>query len=142
MSLPSVLAPVFVQVLLTFGLLIWTGRARFAAARAGAVKVERIAMGERNWPAPAQQVANAFANQFELPVLFYALTAFAVLTRKADLVFVIMAWAFVLTRIAHAFVYATTNPLMLRFRIFLAGALVLMAMWVVFAVRILLAPVA
>ncbi|MGY2051645.1 MAPEG family protein [Methylobacterium sp. JK268] len=142
MSLQAILAPVFAQVLLTFGLLLWTGRARFAAVRKGAVAVERIAMGERNWPAPAQQVANAFANQFELPVLFYALTALALLTRKADLAFVVMAWIFVLTRFAHAAVYATTNPLLLRFRLFLAGALVLMAMWIVFAVRILLAPAA
>jgi hypothetical protein len=142
MSIQSVLAPVFVQVLLTFWLLIWTGRARFAAARAGAVRVGDIALGQRSWPAPVQQVSNAFANQFELPVLFYALTALALLTRKADLAFVVMAWIFVLTRIGHAAVYATTNTVMRRFQVFLAGALVLMAMWLVFAARILLAPAA
>ncbi|WP_407526572.1 MAPEG family protein [Methylobacterium oryzisoli] len=142
MSVQAVLAPVFVQVLLTFWLLIWTGRARFAAARSGAVAVGDIALGERSWPAPVQQVSNAFANQFELPVLFYALTALALVTRKADLAFVVMAWIFVLTRIGHAAVYATTNTVIRRFQVFLAGALVLMAMWLVFAARILLAPTA
>jgi hypothetical protein len=142
MSLQAVLAPVFVQVLLTFGLLLWTGRVRFAAVRAGAVRAKDVSLGERTWPAPAQQAANAFSNQFELPVLFYALTAFALLARKADLAFVVMAWAFVLTRVGHALVYATVNVVPYRFRFYLAGALVLMAMWIVFAVRILLAPVA
>ena len=84
-----------------------------------------------------QQVANAFQNQFETPVLFYALVALAVLTRKADLLFVVLSWLFVLSRLVHAYVYATTNTLLVRFRIFLAGTLVLLAMWIVFAARIL-----
>ncbi|GJD48898.1 hypothetical protein OPKNFCMD_1624 [Methylobacterium crusticola] len=142
MSIQAVLAPVFVQVLLTFGLLLWTGRARFAAARAGAVRVRDIALGQRAWPAPVQQVSNAFSNQFELPVLFYALTALALATRKADLLFVAMAWLFVLSRLAHAAIYASSNVVIRRFGAFLAGALVLMAMWIVFAARILLAPAA
>jgi SAM-dependent methyltransferase len=137
MSIPAVLAPVFVQILLTFVLLLWMGRARFAAVRSGAVKAKDIALGERAWPPRVTQVANAFGNQFETPVLFYALVAFALLTRKADLLFVLMSWAYVLSRLAHAYVYATTNTLLLRFRIFLAGTFVLMAMWIVFAARIL-----
>ncbi|AWN45881.1 hypothetical protein DK419_05740 [Methylobacterium terrae] len=139
MSAKAVLAPVFVQVLLTFCLLLWTGRVRFAAARAGAVRLKDISLGERSWPAPVQQVSNAFANQFELPVLFYVLTGLALATRTADHLFVGLAWLFVLTRIVHAGIYATTNVVIRRFQAFLAGAIVLMAMWLVFAATILLA---
>ncbi len=138
MTPQAVLAPVFVQVLLTFVLLLWTGRVRFAAARAGAVKLKDISLGERSWPAPVQQVSNAFANQFELPVLFYVLTGFALATGKADLLFVGLAWLFVLTRLVHAGIYATGNVVIRRFQAFLAGAIVLMAMWGIFAVKILL----
>ena len=137
MSIPAILAPVFVQVALTFVLMLWMGRVRFAAVRAGEVKVRDIALGQRAWPDRVQQVVNAFHNQFETPVLFYALVAFALLARKADFLFVIMSWAYVLSRLAHAYVHATTNTLLLRFRIFLLGTLVLMAMWILFAVRIL-----
>ncbi|TGD99033.1 MAPEG family protein [Methylobacterium nonmethylotrophicum] len=142
MSPKAVLAPVFVQVLLTFGLLFWTGRVRFAAARAGAVKLRDISLGERSWPAPVQQVSNAFGNQFELPVLFYVVVGLALATRQADPLFVGLAWLFVLTRIVHAGIYATRNVVIRRFQAFLAGAIVLMAMWLVFAARILLAPAA
>ena len=142
MSVAAILAPVFVQVGLTFVLLVLTGRARFAAVRAGDVRIGNIALGERAWPPRVLQVANAFHNQLELPVLFYALVAFAILTRKADLLFVVMAWLYVGTRIAHAWVYATTNPVLLRFRIFLAGAVVLMLMWISFALRLLIAGAA
>ncbi|SEP35513.1 hypothetical protein SAMN04487843_112131 [Methylobacterium sp. ap11] len=139
MSFKALLAPVFVQVLLTFCLLFWTGRVRFAAARAGAVRVQDISLGERTWPAPVQQVSNAFANQFELPVLFYAVVGLALATRQGDTLFVGLAWLFVLTRIVHAGIYATSNVVIRRFQAFLAGALVLLAMWFVFAVEILLA---
>ncbi|MBK3399428.1 MULTISPECIES: MAPEG family protein [Methylobacterium] len=139
MSFKALLAPVFVQVLLTFCLLFWTGRVRFAAARAGAVRVQDISLGERTWPAPVQQVSNAFANQFEMPVLFYAVVGLALATRQGDTLFVGLAWLFVLTRIVHAGIYATSNVVIRRFQAFLAGALVLLAMWFVFAVKILLA---
>ena len=127
MTVPAVLAPLFVQVALTFALLIWTGRARFAAARAGEVKIQDIALGQRAWPARVQQASNTFQNQFELPVLFYVLTAFALFTRKADLSFVVMAWLFVLSRLGHAYIYATSNHVMTRFRVFLVGAIILLA---------------
>lgn len=141
MSIAAILAPAFVQVALTFVLMLWMGRARFAAVRAGQVKVEDIALGQRAWPDRVMQIVNAFHNQFETPVLFYALVAFALLTRQADLIFVIMSWLYVLSRLAHAAIYTTSNVVMLRFQAFLAGTLVLVAMWIVFAVRLLLAGV-
>jgi hypothetical protein len=134
-TIPAILAPVFVQVALTFVLLICTGRVRFAAVRAGEVQIGNIALGQRAWPTRVQQVSNAFQNEFELPVLFYVLVALALFTRKADLLFVVMAWVFVLSRLAHAYVYATSDIVMLRFQIFLVGAMVLMLMWAIFAGR-------
>ena len=70
-------------------------------------------------------------------MLFYVLTALAIITQKADLLFVIMAWLFVLTRLAHAYVHVTSNHMNLRFKAFLAAVAVLMTMWTIFAVRVL-----
>jgi hypothetical protein len=139
-SIPAILLPLFVQVALTFALLMWTGSRRLRAVRSGEVHPREVSMGERCWPGPVQQVSNAFCNQFEIPVLFYLLVIMALLTRKADLLFVVLSWAFVLSRFAHAAVYVTTNHVPHRFAAFLAGVLVLMVMWTVFAVRILSGP--
>jgi hypothetical protein len=141
MSVSAILAPLFVQVGLTFFLLIWMGRSRIAVLRSGAVKVKDIALGERLWPAKVQQVANAFHNQFELPVLFYVLTALALVTRKADLAFVVMAWMFVASRLVHAYIFTTSNRVSQRFMVFLVGAVILMLMWILFAVRVFFAEV-
>jgi len=139
MSIQAILAPVFVQVALTFFLLFWTGRTRFAAIRAKEVRVGDIALGQKAWPAKPTQIANTYSNQFELPVLFYAVVALALITRQADFLFVVLAWLFVASRLVHAAVYTTTNTIMRRFQAFMFGALVLLAMWILFAVKILLA---
>lgn len=141
MTIPAILAPVFVQVLLTFLLLLWTARQRFGAARAGLVRREDVSMGEKAWPAPAQQASNAFSHQFEIPVLFLVLVPLAIITRKADLLFVVLSWVFVLTRIAHALVYVTSNRVPVRLGLFVLGAVVLMVMWAMFAIRVFAAPV-
>ncbi|MFO1148765.1 MAG: MAPEG family protein [Alsobacter sp.] len=136
MSIAAVLLPVFVQVTLIFVLMVRMGRARVAAVRRGEAKLGSIALGEPNWPADVMKTANAFNNQFQLPVLFMLLVAFAWATRKADLLFVLMSWAFVLSRVAHAFIHVTSNVVLTRFRLYVAGGLVLMAMWAIFAARI------
>lgn len=140
MTVQAILAPLFVQVFLTLGLLLWTGRARLRAVRSGEAKGRDLTLGQRNWPAPAQQAANTFANQFELPVLFYVLTGLALATRKADLTFVVLAWVFVASRFVHAGVYLTSNHVPHRFRAYAVGFFVLLAMWILFAVRIYLSP--
>jgi hypothetical protein len=137
MTVQDILAPLFVMVALTFVLLVWMGAVRFAAVRRGEVRVRDIALGQSNWPPRAQQVSNCYHNQFQLPVLFYALTILALFLRKADLLFVVMAWIFVLLRIVHATIHVTSNHVGRRFQAFAAGAVVLLLMWVVFAVRIL-----
>lgn len=140
MTIQAVLLPVFVQVLLCFGLLILTGHRRLGAIRAGEVRPGEVSLGEKTWPAASQQAANAYANQFELPVLFFALVPLALATRKADLLFVLMSWVFVGSRLAHAVVYATRNVVPARFGAFLVGVLTLFAMWAIFALRILSTP--
>jgi hypothetical protein len=137
MTVAAILAPVFVQVLLTFALLFWMGQARFAAARAGEVTPSKGSPRTFGWPQKAQQVSDSFHNQLELPLLFYALVPLAMLTRKADLLFVLMSWVFVALRALHAFEHTGPNTLKRRFGLYGAGAIVLMVMWGVFAVRIL-----
>jgi hypothetical protein len=139
MSIPAVLLPVFVQVFLTFFFLFWMARERLSIIKSGEVKVRDIALRQPAWPERATQVANTFHNQLELPILFYVLVALALITRKADFLFVVMSWMFVATRLFHAYVYATTNRLQHRFRVFAIGALILLVMWIIFAARILFA---
>ncbi len=136
MSITAILLPVYVQVGLTFMLLLWLGNSRVGRLRSGEVKVKDIALGERNWPSRLLQIQNAYHNQFELPVLFYVLVALALITRKADMLFVVMAWMFVVSRLVHAAIHTTSNKIAWRFQAFVVGVLILAAMWVIFGIRI------
>ncbi len=138
MSLQAVLAPLFVQVVLTFALLVWLAYQRVTLISSGAVKRTDIALREPNWPARTLQLQNAVSNQFEVPVLFYALTILSIVTRHADLAFVILAWVFVLLRIIHASIHVTDNDVRRRGLTFIAATTVLMVMWILFMLRILL----
>jgi hypothetical protein len=73
-----------------------------------------------------------------LPLLFYVLVAIALPLRRADLVFVMLSWVFVVTRFAHAGIFVTSNDVRQRSLAWFAGVLVLMAMWLYFALRLLL----
>ena len=139
MSIQMILAPLFVEVLLTFVLLYWTAGMRVGAVRRGEVHPRDIALREQNWPKRSTQIANAYHNQLELPVLFYVLTILAIITRHADLLFVLLAWVFVVLRVAHATVHVTSNRVTRRFSMFASAALVLTLMWIIFIVRIMLA---
>lgn len=138
MSIPAVLAPLFVSVALTFALLIWMGYTRVTTISRGETKIRDIALREPNWPAHSTQVGNAYHNQFELPVLFYVLVILAVITRQADLLFVAMSWIFVALRLVHAYIMVTTNYVPRRFQIHFVALLVLVLMWAIFAFRILM----
>ena len=129
MSVQTVLLPVFAQVALTFFLMVWMARARFAAVRKGQVSTSQLQNEWTSWPERPTQIAAAFHNQFQMPVLFYVLVLIAIFTTQADLVFVVLSWLFVVMRVVHAYVHTGRNDLRQRFRAFLVGALILMVMW-------------
>ena len=139
MSLQMILAPLFVQVALTFALMVLMAVRRAGAIRGGHVRETEIALREPNWPPRALQAAYSYSNQFELPVLFYVLTILAVITKQGDLAFVLLAWVFVVLRILQAWVHVTSNRIRYRGLFFAAAAIVLAIMWVIFVLRILLA---
>ena len=137
MNHPAALAPVFVLIALTFALIVWQARARIAALQARQVKLGDIALGQNAWPQRATQLNRAYQNQLEMPVIFYVLVALTLVTGLQNTVFVVMEWLFVVCRLAHVTVHVTSNNVTQRFQTFTAGLLVLAAMWLVFAARIL-----
>ena len=138
MSIPMILAPLFVQVLLTFAVMLGMMVFRTKALQGGETRYQDIAMREPKWPHRALLFANSFSNQFELPVLFYVLTILAMMTRHADLLFVVLAWVFVVFRVLQAAVHVTSNNVRFRGGFYGVGAIVLLIMWLIFIVKIML----
>ena len=138
MTLPMILAPLFVLVLMTLVLGFWLPMVSVPLLRRGEILPQDVDLRQLNWPRPIQQINNCYTNQFEQPVLFYVLTILAIISKHADLLFVVMAWIFVLARLAHAYIHVTSNNVNLRGPVFGIGTLVLAIMWLIFMVRIML----
>jgi hypothetical protein len=109
-----VLLPVFVLVAITLGMFFVTGWRGNAVSRTDA----------RDLPNTAPQ----------LDLLFYTLIALGLPLRKIDLALVCLSWVFVIARFVGAgFVAGNRSS-----QAWLASALVLLAMWFYFALRMLL----
>jgi hypothetical protein len=144
MSQVGIMYPVFVQVLLTI-----TVYGMLAVARARAVRgMDRqrgnpdLAMGRAVWPDDAVKRSNNQRNQFELPVLFYAVAAFALILKGADTLMIVLAWLFVLTRILHAAIHIGPNKVRWRSPAFALGLLIVAVMWIKLLLHVLSAGLA
>jgi hypothetical protein len=110
----NILLPAFVLVAITLAMLFWTGR-RFAL---------------KNGP----RIEPSF--NYHLHTLFYVLIAYAITLRQADLVMLLLSWVFVMIQAFQAGLFARDADARSS-SFFVAGALVLLAMWIYFAIRIL-----
>lgn len=124
----NILYPVFALVLLTFLMAFWMAKERFASVKRGEIKFEPgVRPTFRN---RAGQVSNAYHNLLEMPLLFYAVVAFAMLTKGDDGLMIILAWIYVAFRFVQALVHATYNKIVHRFSAFVGSLFVLAIMWV------------
>ena len=84
-------------------------------------------------PEWVERPTRAYMNLLELPILFYVVSLLMLVTQKFDSVQVSLAWLFVATRSAHAFIYIVFNYVPLRFVSYLSGVITLAVLWARFA---------
>jgi hypothetical protein len=132
MNQVAILYPVFVQVLLVITVcgLMAVARGRAIRKLQGQRSNPELAAGKLVWPDDARKRAANFSNQFEIPVLFYAVVAFALITKGADTLMIVLAWLFVVMRIVHATIHVGPNYVPWRTAAFALGVLVLALMWI------------
>ena len=142
MNQVAILYPVFVQVLLTLTVYCLLSLARYRAIAAAGRPPGKgdIAMGRYAWPDDAVKCANNQRNQFELPVLFYAAVAFALIIGAADTAMVALAWVFAASRIVHAAIHIGPNKIRWRGPAFVLGFLVVAAMWAKLFLHVVTSP--
>jgi hypothetical protein len=130
---------VLLLVALAFGLLGLLGSVRVPLVTSRKVRFKDIAIGHGGWPERAQQLSNAFDNQLQLPVFFYVGVVLTLITGGARWLEVVIGALFVVLRIVHAAIHVTDNNIPRRFLAYSAGFFVLVAYWLVLAVRVVLA---
>ncbi len=120
-----ILWPLLAQMLLTllmYGRLALVKKNEIAA---GNVDLKKTALDQSAWPESVIKINNNLRNQFETPILFYLLCFLLWALRGVNTAVMVIASAYVLTRIAHATIHTTTNVVKYRFLMFVTGVVLL-----------------
>ena len=111
-------------------------KARLAAGRAKRITADDY-KSTASEPEDLRVLTRTVANQFEMPVIFYALLLATLSAGSQSWITVILAWAYVALRGVHAREMISSNRVLLRRRIFIRSAQVLLLMMVEFVLAIL-----
>lgn len=122
--------PALAQILWSFVVLaIMFLRRRKAFASRQVTPVD-VAVSTERYPDTARLAAANFSNQFETPVLFFALILIAIHVGATGHVMAALAWAYVATRVIHTLIHTGSNRMAHRAVVFTAGIVCLFLMWV------------
>ena len=113
----ALLLPMLAHIGWAFLLYVWLTVARQRALKRG--EVEYGAFARHDEPHHVARIAYNLANQFELPVIFYALVVLLVATNNVTMIDIIAAWVFVAGRVVHTLVQTLTDNVPLRGQVFL-----------------------
>ena len=130
--------PMAAMVVLTALVLVRMVLGRVAAVKRGEVdsRFYKTQQGDAGEPRKAAQHTRHFINLFESPVLFYVACLAAMITGQGSGLMVWLAWAYVLLRVAHAFVHLGSNSIPPRMAVYGASWIVLLAMWGTLVARV------
>lgn len=125
------LYPLFIMVILTFVILLFTLRVRISSVQKGEVSLSYYSLFQgEELPDLVAKTNRHFANLFEVPVLFYAGGILYVALDSTDPFPVYCAWSFVGARLIHTTIHLGYNKVMHRLVAFGIGNLSVLAMWI------------
>ncbi|TWF57359.1 hypothetical protein FHW37_1021002 [Neorhizobium alkalisoli] len=120
--------PMIAHAALVFILYYLLSVRRVAAVKSGSAAAQQF---KENLSEPEESllVHNNLKNQFELPMLFHA-GALAIYATNADnIITIVLAWVFVISRYAHSYVHITSNRLRYRRPLFMIGFAATVVLW-------------
>jgi hypothetical protein len=124
------LSPVLVLVAWTFVMWFWLYATRLPAMKKAGIDPQDAAHPgavAHRIPSRVRSVADNYNHLHEQPTIFYALMFFAAMTGGVDGLALKLAWTYVVLRIVHSLVQATVNRVLVRFLVFSAATMVLLA---------------
>jgi hypothetical protein len=122
MAVGSILWPMLAQIGLTFFLYAWLTFARTKAVENGETTSACFVLG-RDEPLHVARITRNLANQFELPIIFYALVVVLLVLGRVTWIDIAAARIFVAGRLIHTCVQTLTDNVPLRGRVFLINFL-------------------
>lgn len=130
-TLAPILLPVFCLVLWSLIMQGWMAATRLPAMakakmdpQAGVRPVELA----NKLPDNVQWIADNYNHLMEQPTIFYATAISLAVLGAGDGLNLMLAWAYVGSRVVHSLVQATVNKVLIRFSLFVFGTLMIIGM--------------
>jgi hypothetical protein len=129
----DILQPAVVLAGWTMVMWLWMYATRIPAMSALKVDPDRLAHDpearlDRLLPPQVQWKAHNYNHLHEAPTVFYAVAIVLAILGQGDGQNAALGWAYVSLRVVHSLVQATVNKVMVRFAVFVASSLVLIAL--------------
>ena len=134
------LVPIVALVLWSLVMCAWLYATRIPAIQRGKIVYDPRRPPEAfhaQIPPEVRWKADNYNNLMEQPTLFYAVALTLALLGADGGLNVSLAWLYVALRVVHSLIQATINIIMLRFPVFMAATLVLLAMSIRAALAVL-----
>jgi len=128
--------PVLTQVALTILGYIMLGIVKTRAVKTGNVDLEKTALNNDAWPDSVLKISNNIRNQFQVPVLFFVLSFIFYSLDAVSVPVLSLAWAFVITRVIHAYIHMSSNYVPARFSVFTLGFVIMVLLAILAAVTL------
>jgi hypothetical protein len=133
----AILYPIFALALWTSLVLAQIPIARFRSAFKHEIVRDDFKYGESSSvPAHVSIPNRNYMNLLEMPVLFYIVCLLIYVTGAASQIMVIVAWSYVALRVLHSTIHLSYNRVIHRLIVFAASNFVLIALWVLAALKV------
>lgn len=100
------------------------------AFSSGAVRPEDVNVSTERYPVPARLASANFSNQFETPVIYFALIMLAMEVGASGYAMAVLAWLYVASRVIHTLIHIGPNKLPVRGAVYGIGIVALLGMWI------------
>jgi len=134
----SILYPLLAHMILVLSLYILLIIRKSKAIKARTVDFNKTALNNKAWPEEVVQVSNNLDNQFESPLVFYALCIITVLVGAVNSVAIGLSVVYVVFRYVHAYVHVGTNYIPHRLRAFALSLVAMLILLVQTSVHIVM----
>jgi len=128
LSRDLILFPVAAMVLLVALISFRYLALSISAARQRKLKADPARVDNQK-PGKNQLAMNNLSNLFETPMLFYVAVVFLYASDTVDVVYLSMAWFYVLVRYIHSFIHTTYNYIPHRLAAFLTSNVIMLTIW-------------
>ena len=126
----------FAMILLTLAVAGYLLKLRVDAVKKGEVRLGSFRLNNSEGiPANMIQASRNYSNLFEMPVLFYCAAILALLLHLDTPALLILSWLFVISRAVHSWIHITSNNVIRRMQVFMAGNICILLMWIILVWR-------